>query len=159
MNLEEFLKNKEKFIQETIELGRNCPIEKVELSTNIESIKKLDRIVEIIRGLYQKKMLDDIVAWNISVGMGVLLGEMIINKEKFKWTMNDENIPVVQTPDNAQLSPITKIYKIIKSKENDEGSPSDFYELYIAMMNFSKLPKEKQSKVSMHWDEEKKEFI
>ena len=155
MNLDEFLKIKDKYIQEAIEFAEECPMGKIELKADIKYIEKLDKLVEIIRGLYQKQMLSDDIAWNTSVDMGVLLGEMIIKKHNYKWIINTEDIPVLETPEKNQLLPITKIYKIIKSEENDEGSPSSFYSSFLALENFDKMSDEEKKKLTTYYHDGK----
>ena len=155
MDLNEFLKIKDKYIQEAIEFAEECPMEKIELKVDIKYIKKLDKLVEIIRGLYQKQMLSDDIAWNTSVDMGVLLGEMIIKKHNYKWVINTENIPVLETPEKNQLSPITKIYKILTSEEDDEGSPSSFYSSFLALEKFDKMSDDEKKKLTTYYHDGK----
>lgn len=86
--LEEFIKQIDEQIEKAIELGRKCVENELELNTSTETIEKLDEIVEFIRNLYKKKLIDENVAWNIAVSLGTLLGEMIINKHGFRWNIN-----------------------------------------------------------------------
>ena len=132
--LEEFIKQIDDQINKAIELGRNCSQNAIVLNTNIECIDNLDKVLEIIRNLYFKKLIDKDIAWNVSISLGTLLGEMIINKHGFHWNMNDENIPIVEKDESNQLSPITKIYKIILSQNDDEGRPSSFYHAFLALV-------------------------
>ena len=60
---------------------------------------------------------------------------MIIKKHGFRWDSNRDNIPIIKTPENDQLSPITKVYKIIVSEDDIEGRPSSFYNGFIALNN------------------------
>ncbi len=133
--LEEFIKQIDEQIEKAIELGKKCVENELELNTSIETIDKLDEIVEFIRNLYQKKLIDENVAWNIAVSLGTLLGEMIINKHGFRWNINSDNIPIIKTSVDDQLSPITKVYKIIVSEDDVEGRPSSFYKGFITLYN------------------------
>lgn len=133
--LEEFIKQIDEQIEKAIELGRKCGKNGIELNTSIETIDKLDEVVEFIRNLYQKRLIDENVAWNTAVSLGTLLGEMIIKKNGFRWNINSDNIPIIKTPENDQLSPITKVYKIIVSEDDIEGRPSSFYNGFIALNN------------------------
>lgn len=133
--LEEFIKQIDEQIEKAIELGRKCGKKGLELNTSIETIDKLDEVVEFIRNLYQKRLIDENVAWNTAVSLGTLLGEMIIKKHGFRWDINRDNIPIINTPENDQLSPITKVYKIIVSEDDIEGRPSSFYNGFIALNN------------------------
>ena len=63
------------------------------------------------------------------------MGEMIIKKHGFRWDINSDNIPIIKTTENDQLSPITKVYKIIVSEDDIEGRPSSFYNGFIALNN------------------------
>lgn len=133
--LEEFIKQIDEQIEKAIELGRKCGKNGLELNTSIETIDKLDEVVEFIRNLYQKGLIDENVAWNTALSLGTLLGEMIIKKHGFRWHINRDNIPIIKTPENDQLSPITKVYKIIVSEDDIEGRPSSFYNGFIALNN------------------------
>ena len=62
---------------------------------------------------------------------------MIIIKYEFKWSINKDNIPVIETEIGNQLSPITKIYKIILSEDDTEGRPSSFCNGFIALQNYN----------------------
>ena len=84
MKLQDFLIVKDDFIQGAIDFGANCPVKKIALSTDIDSIKNLDELIEILKGLYQKGVMSDEVAWEIAIKLGVLLGEMIINEGNYK---------------------------------------------------------------------------
>lgn len=133
MKLQDFLIVKDDFIQGAIDFGANCPVKKIALSTDIDSIKNLDELIEILKGLYQKGMMSDEVAWEIAIKLGVLLGEMIINEGNYKWVINEDDLPVVEAVNGNQLSPIIKIYKIIRSNDDSEGKPSDFYYNFIML--------------------------
>lgn len=131
--LAEFTKQIDKQINNAIEIGKNCSENKILLNTNIEDIYNLDEVVEYVRNLFFKNLIDKEVAWNISIALGTLLGEMIINKHECKWSTNKDNIPVIETETGNQLSPITKIYKIILSDDDTEGRPSSFYNVFLAL--------------------------
>ena len=133
MKLQDFLIVKDDFIQGAIDFGANCPMKKDALSTDIDSIKNLDELIEILKGLYQKGVMSDEVAWEIAIKLGVLLGEMIINEGNYKWVINEDDLPVVEAVNGNQLSPIIKIYKIIRSNDDSEGKPSDFYYNFIML--------------------------
>lgn len=133
--LEEFIRQIDEQIEKAIELGRKCGENGLELNTNIETIDKLDEVVEFIRNLYQKRLMDENVAWNIAVSLGTLLGEMIISKYGFRWNINSDSIPIIKTSVDDQLSPITKVYKIIVSEDDIEGRPSSFYNGFITLYN------------------------
>lgn len=134
--LEEFVKQIDEQINNAIEIGKNCSENKIVLNTNIENICNLDKVVEYVRNLFLKKLIDENVAWNISIALGILVGEMIISKHECKWSVNKDNIPVIETEIGNQLSPITKIYKIILSEDDTEGRPSSFYNGFIALQNY-----------------------
>ena len=76
-----------------IDMGDYCVGGPVKLTNDIKDIENLDIVVDKTRNLVQKKMLDDNTTWNVSTVLGTLLGEMIIKKHNFKWTINDEEIP------------------------------------------------------------------
>lgn len=150
MKLDTFLNNKKEWIEQAIDMGTYCVDGTVELTDNIKHIENLDIVVDKIRNLVQKKLLDDNTAWNVSVVLGTLLGEMLINKHNYKWAINDEEIPVVETPDKNQLSPITKIYRILISKENDEGSPSSFYNGFLALEKINNMSEEEKKEITIY---------
>lgn len=66
-----------------------------------------------------------------------MLEEMIKSEHKYKWSVNKDNNPVIETETGNQLSPITKIYKIILSEDDTEGRPSSFYNGFIALQNYN----------------------
>lgn len=135
--LDEFTKKIDENLNNAIEMGKNCSENKIVLDTNIEDIYNLDKVVEYVRNLFLKKLIDKNVAWNISIALGTLLGEMIISKHDLKWSFNKANIPVIETETGSQLSPITKIYKIILSEDETEGRPSSFYNGFITLQIYN----------------------
>ena len=142
--LEEFLKHKDEYVSEAINFGATCPEGAVELKTDLSYVENLDPLVSMTRRYYQKHLIDDNVAWNISVVLGTLLGEMIINERGWHWGMYDSGVPVVETDEGNKASPITKIHKIIISEEDDEGMPSDFYEGILALEQYYSMSEEER---------------
>ena len=148
MEIQEFLSKKEEFIQKAIELGLQVSSGLVQLRTDINAIDDLDRIIEHVHNLYRKDLVDDAVAWNISVMLGTLLGEAIIKEHDFHWTIN--NIPVVETEEKNQLSPISKINKIILDEDDIEGTAKGFYEGFIALMKYQKMSDEDKETITKY---------
>ena len=155
MKLEDFLFSKDEWIQQAIDMGDYCVGGPVKLTNDIKDIENLDIVVDKTRNLVQKKMLDDNTTWNVSTVLGTLLGEMIIKKHNFKWTINDEEIPVVETQDENQLSPITKIYKILTSEVDDEGSPSSFYSGFLALEKLNNMSEDEKKEITTYWHDGK----
>lgn len=143
MNLEEFRENIPSFIEQAIDIGKDTSDGKIVLTTSLGYINELDTTVEYLHNLWAKNLIDNTVAWNVSVALGTLLGEMIINKRGFYWTINKENIPVVETECKNQLSPISKLYKIITDEDDCEGTPSGFYEGFKTLEHYHSLRDEK----------------
>lgn len=57
--LEEFVKQIDEQINNAIEIGKNCSENKIVLNTNIEDICNLDKVVEYVRNLFLKKLIDE----------------------------------------------------------------------------------------------------
>ena len=127
------------FIEDAVDIAKKISDGKMVLTTSIESIDNLDEIVGYLHNLWNKNLIDDTVVWNVSVTLGVLFGEMIINEKSFHWTINKEELPVVETEDGNQLSPISKLYKIIIDEDDCEGTARGFYEGFKALEYYDSL--------------------
>ena len=148
--LERFLKDKDNYVSRAIQLGETCPYGKIELTDDIADIGNLDVLVEIMREEYQKHVIDDDDVWNVSVLLGTLLGEMIIREIDGHWEINEDELPVVKESSGNGLSPISKILKIITSEDNDEGSPSIFYEGYQALKRYHDMSDEEKEAITTY---------
>ena len=144
MEIQEFLSKKDEFIQNAIELGKQTTKGSIILRTDIDALEDLDKVIDEVHNLYSKKLIDDTVAWNVSVVLGTLLGEIIIKENGFHWAIN--NIPVVETEEKNQLSPISKINKIILDQDNIEGSAKGFYDGFIALSKYYSMSDEEKEK-------------
>lgn len=149
MNTSEFNKRIPAFIEQAVDTGKKITEGKTVLSSSLVSLRDLDGIIEYLHNLWMKNLINDQVAWNVSVSFGVLLGEMIINKHHFHWAIN-EGLPVIETNDGNQLSPITKINKIITDENSCEGSPTTFYEGFLALEQYQKMSDEEKEKISTY---------
>ena len=157
MTINEFLENKDQYIEMAIDIAKNICPEGNELTTSIESVEDMDDVVKYIRNLYQKGLLDDDVDWNVAVVFGTLLGEMIINKEGYRWGLDDQEVPCVDAGEGNKLFPIYKIHKIITSEEDDEGSPSGFYKGFIALKAYHEMSEEEKEKITKYYPSEDSE--
>ncbi|MBR5179191.1 MAG: hypothetical protein IKW90_10395 [Lachnospiraceae bacterium] len=146
MEIQEFLSKKDEFIQNAIELGKQTTKGSIILRTDIDALEDLDKVIDEVHNLYSKKLIDDTVAWNVSVVLGTLLGEIIIKENGFHWAIN--NIPVVETEEKNQLSPISKINKIILDQDNIEGSAKGFYDGFIALSKYYSMSDEEKEKIT-----------
>lgn len=152
MKIDEFLENKHAFIEQAIDVGNKVSTGDANLTLDLSSIEKMDPIVDYLHNLWKKDLINDTVAWNSSVAFGVLLGDIIIKEHGFHWAMNEEEIPVVETDDGNQLSPITKLYKIITDEYDDggEGSPSSFYSGFKALQQYYAMSDEEKEKITTY---------
>ena len=146
MEIQEFLSKKDEFIQNAIELGKQTTKGSIILRTDIDALEDLDKVIDEVHNLYSKKLIDDTVAWNVSVVLGTLLGEIIIKENGFHWAIN--NIPVVETEEKNQLSPISKINKIILDQDNIEGSAKGFYDGFIALSKYYSMSDEEKEMIT-----------
>ena len=153
MGIHEFMEELPSFIQQAKDIGMNTD-GKIVLTTSLDSVKELDRVLEYIQNLWRKKLINDTVAWNTSVVLGALLGEMIINERGFHWAMNDNDLPVVETDDHNQLSPISKLYKIITDEDDCEGTASGFYEGFKALEHYQSLSDEEKERITTYVNKE-----
>lgn len=152
MNTREFKESIPAFVEQAVDAGKKITEGKTVLSSSLVSLSDLDGIIEYLHNLWVKHLINDNVAWNVSVSFGVLLGEMIINDHHFHWVMND-GLPVVETDDGNQLSPITKINKIITDEDSCEGSPTTFYEGFLALEQYQKMSDEEKERISTYVSE------
>ena len=151
MELKQFTDSKDSYLMQAKEVANKITEGKINLQVDIAKIKDLDAIIEQIRNLKMKNLINDDVAWNLSVLYGTVLGEMIIKEHGYHWNLNEEEMPVVETDRNDQMSPITKIYKILTSEEGDEGSPSSFYNGYQALQKYYyEMSDEEKAKITKH---------
>lgn len=154
--IEDFKSEIKNYIDCAYNLTNTCPYGNYDIKMDVNNLGELDGFVEMLRDLYQnKKGLDKEQAWEMAVVFGTFLGEAIIKKHKFNWVENSEHIPVVETNYGNQLSPITKIYKIITSKSDDEGSPSGFYNGYLTLEKYHNMSDEEKEKITVYVDTDK----
>ena len=57
-----------------------------------------------------------------------------------------EPVPVVETNEGNLLSPITKVNKIITDEDSCEGSPTTFYEGFLALQQYQSMSNEEKEK-------------
>ena len=152
MQLGEFIESIPSFVEQAIDVGNKLSHGDANLTLELTSIKKMDPIVDYLHSLWRKGLINDTVAWNSSVAFGVLLGEIIIKEHGFHWALNNEEIPVVETEDGNQLSPITKLYKIITEEDDDgsEGSPSGFYSGFKAIQQYYAMSDEERERITTY---------
>ena len=148
MTVEEFMKEIPKLVDQAKLIAKDAFDEPIELSTDISDIEKLDYIVSYSRKLRLKGLIDDHVAWNLSVSLGTVLGEMMIKENGYHWYINKNDIPVVGPDEERCASPITKIEKILNSEEDDEGSPSSFYNSWLALCKYYAMSDEEKEKIT-----------
>lgn len=149
MDIQEFKEHIPDFLQQAFYIGDHLSKCKTKLDVSLESIEKMDPIVEYVHHLWKKHLIDDTVAWNFSVAFGVLLGEIIIRNHGFHWTMIDD-IPVVETNEGNRLSPITKILKIVTDEDDSEGTPSSFYDGFKVLQQYSDMSEEEREKITVY---------
>lgn len=154
MNIQEFNENIPSLVEQAVEVARKISNNETALTVSLDSIEKMDPIVDYLHNLWKKNLINDTIAWNISVSLGALLGEIIIKENNFHWALI-EDLPVVETDDGNQLSPITKLYKIITDEDDCEGSPSSFYNGFKALQQYSAMSEEEKEKITTYIHEEK----
>lgn len=150
MNIEEFRNNIPSFIEQAIENGKSVPDCNICLTASLECINELDTTVEYLHKLWDKHLINDTVAWNVSVMLGTLLGEMIISERCFHWVINIEDLPVVETEEKNTLSPITKIYKIITDNNHCEGTARGFYEGFRILEKYHSLSDDEKERLTTY---------
>lgn len=136
MNIQEFKEQLPSLIEQALVIGRDVIGEDCKLTKSIDSIGELDKVVASLHNLWKKKLIDDNIVRNTAYLLGTLLGEMIINELGYHWLI-EEGFPVVETLRNNQLSPISKIFKIITDEDSFEGTPSGFYKTFITLERFA----------------------
>lgn len=153
MDIQEFKNNIPNFLKQANDIGNHISKNETNLTVSLENIEKMDPIVDYLHNLWRKHLIDNNVAWNVSVSLGVLLGEIIIQEHGFHWSIVND-IPLVETDEGNRLSPITKIYKIITNEEDCEGSPSSFYSSFKALQQISEMSEEEREKITIYIDSE-----
>ena len=151
MNIQEFKANIPSFLEQAIDIVdhiSNVKIDKDKI--DIESLSILDDVVLYMNNLFKKDLINDTVARNAAVSLGVLLGEIIISKNPLYWDMNEEEIPVLRKNENSYISPITKVYKIITDMEDEEGTPSGFYSGYLALEKWNAMSDDEKEAITVH---------
>ncbi len=154
MQLDEFKTNIPVFLEQAISVGNKVSDGKAKLSCSLAGIKEMDPVIDYLHNLWKKGLIDDTVAWNASVSFGVLLGEIIIREQGFHWVICDE-LPVVETDEHNQMSPITKLYKIITDELDGEGTPSGFYNGFKAIQRYYAMSNEEREKITTYIGPEK----
>ena len=155
MTLEEFLEYVDEACEQAIETAASFKSEPIELTRSIDGIENLDRVVEICRNVYQKGYISEDTVWALSESFGILLGEMMINAEGWKWIMDDDGMPLVETPEGLKISPLTKINKIILSEEGDDGSPSGLYKGARFLLKYGSMSEEEKEKITINVEADK----
>ena len=120
----------------------------VELDYTLESLEKLEGVIGQTRALRRKDrgLIDDNVAWNLSVYFGTYFGEIMLRDQLaargMSWQLNENGLPVVMDEKHRNaLSPISKIYKKLTEGENEvdeEGDLPTVYKIYLWMLERDK---------------------
>lgn len=155
MNIDDFKNNIPSLVEQAKDTVGH--ISNKQVGVDIESMSDLDETVMYMNNLFKKGLISEDVAWNASVSLGVLLGEMILSKHKFYWDMNENGIPVLKTNENSSMSPITKVYKVITDKDGVEGTPSGLYNGYLALEQYYAMSDEEREAITEHISSEKKQ--
>ncbi len=150
MDINDYLSQKEGFIEQAIGVAKEITKGEVVLTTDISSLDDLDKVIDVIHNLKTKGLVDDTVAWNSAVMFGTILGEMIIKEHGFHWAINSEDLPVVEKDSHNQMSPITKLYKIIMDPEGMEGSAKGFYQGFLALDEYENMSEEEKAKITTY---------
>lgn len=150
MDLQEFKGSIDDFVQKAIDIGLQVSSGEITLVSDISAIDELDTVIDAVHNLRRKELIDDNVSWNISVTLGTLLGEMIIKENGFHWAINSNDIPVVETEEKNQLSPITKIYKILLDNKDEEGSAKSFYNGFKALQAYDQMSDEEKERITKY---------
>ena len=147
MDLNEFKERIPAFFEQAVTIAERISDGKRELGPSLDKLTELDGVVEYLHNLQNKGLINDTVVWNASVAFGVLLGEMIIREHGFHWVIDDQ-LPMVETDDGNRLSPITKLYKILTDDDNCEGSPSGFYDGFLALQQYYAMRDEEKDEIT-----------
>ena len=144
MNLSEFKESIPSLLEKAKNTGEMMTEGTAKLIPSIGCLGDIDRVVVTLNSFFNRGLINDVVAWNASVSLGALLGEAIIREHGFHWAMTEDGMAVVETEDGNQISPITKIYKIITADNECEGSPSSFYNALLALMQLDAISAEER---------------
>ena len=136
MDIREFTQNISDYINKAIDLGKEVTGGDVALSTDIRAVGDLDKVIAVLKEQYAAGLIDDKTAWNASVLFGTVLGEMIIAEHFYEWAISADKMPIVKTHAGDQVSPITKIYKIICDKDGMEGDADGFYKTFVLLREY-----------------------
>ncbi len=153
MELNEFINSIPSYVDLAVTMGKKLNGGNYEITTSIKDITQIDAVVSYLHNLWEKKLINDDVAWNASVAFGVVLGEMMNNEHDYHWIIED-NLPMISTDDNTKASPITKMYKIITDEDNCEGTASDFYEGFMALLEIQNMSDEEKERITTYVKQE-----
>ncbi len=130
MKLEEFKKNIDIIIEDVREFAITCPYECIVLDTDISYLKSLDRLLNIIKKIYEEGKIENNQVNDISFNLGVFLGEMMLKENNYHWIMNN-NLPMIESNKNNITNPISYIYHFITSKNTNIYLPSKYYNDFL----------------------------
>ena len=83
-----FLSKRKNIVKDAINFGKNCPVEKIPLTDDIKSLENLDKLLVIVKDIKTTGFIDDNMINQLSITLGVLLGEMIIKEHTGKRKTN-----------------------------------------------------------------------
>ena len=114
--------------------------------SNIASLKKLDEVIDQIKGLRKKNLVTAEIARNIAVPFGVLAGNIMmearLKNEGFGWNGNSEQASNGKASlilsDKAGINTIdtiSMVYKTLTSDDDAKSSLNEFYNAFVMMLS------------------------
>ncbi len=136
--IEEF--NVEEYCGRTLEFCKR--LANVDMDYTVESLARLEPIIQQNRVLKANNIIDDNTAWQLAINFGSYYGEVMLRDSLaangYAWQLDESGIPVLSDAKGINaIRPITKVYKkIISENENDgEGTLEDNYKIFQILVS------------------------
>lgn len=125
--------------EKAIAIGKE--ISSIDLDYSVNSLRNLETIIQSVRSLNAKGMLNDVTCWNAAVCLGVYLGEVMLRDHLrsmgYTWRADDSGLLMLMDRENRNaISPISKVHKKLAntgSESDGEGTVSSFYSVSLML--------------------------
>lgn len=132
MNSENF--NTENLCNDALEMCRKMA--NLELDYSVDSLTKLDSVIDQVASLKSKGLVNPEIAGNIALPLGTLAGEIMLRdsllENGFAWHFEGNSEPFISDASKVNaFSPISMIYKrILGEASENNSSMKAFYEVF-----------------------------
>ena len=122
--------------EQAIETGRAFGVD-LSILDGFISLKLLDYVIERVRSMKSKGLIQEDAAHNVATCLGAYLGEIMLRDKLedkgFSWQLYETGLPVLMDSDRENMaSPISRVQKIIL--EDDAGSVIAYYKAFLFLL-------------------------